>query len=749
MARLHILSGAQEGKVIELRGERISVGRAPSNLICLTDGLISTYQAMFVRDGPTYRLRDLNATNQTQVNEVAIRDTELHDGDRLRFGLVEMRFESEASPVPGMTAPKPPPPPPPRPKRRVGVLVAATVLILAAGVAVLGLWARRQTAPVPVAPRQPVVTKPAPAPVVKTVPVGSDVFTSPRLALANPPATNQLDFFRPAPPPAPKATARQEPVTPAAVVKPAPEKPAPPPAPASPTNIVQEVAAPVARHWPKPRVNPFEDPWRLAAATTIDQLVADQWQAWGIQPAPLCSDTVFIRRVYLDVIGTLPTAEEVRAFLDDRNPNKRNALIDQLLARDEFADYWALKWADLLRVKSEFPINLWPNAVQAYHRWIRTALRNNWPYDQFVRQLLTSSGSNFRVPPVNFYRAVQSKEPPALAQAVALTFMGTRADKWPPERLAGMAAFFAQVGYKSTAEWKEQIVFWDTGQTNAPAAAVFPDGTAIQLPADRDPRAVFADWLISPRNPWFTRTIVNRIWSWLLDRGIIQEPDDIRPDNPPSNPELLAYLERQLIAAHYDLKAIYRLILKSRTYQLSCVPRTTGPTAAAQFAYYPVRRLEAEVLIDALDQITGTTESYSSPIPEPFTFIPEDQRTIALADASISSPFLELFGRSPRDTGLESERNNRPSAAQRLHLLNSSHIQRKLEQGEKLRALLQTKGPPRALVDALYLTILSRYPTDEELKIVATYRQANADNRRVGLDLAWALINTAEFQYRH
>jgi hypothetical protein len=209
-------------------------------------------------------------------------------------------------------------------------------------------------------------------------------------------------------------------------------------------------------------------------------------------------------------------------------------------------------------------------------------------------------------------------------------------------------------------------------------------------------------------------------------------------------------LEKELVASHYDVKHIYRLILNSQTYQLSSIGRSQDPKAEANFASYPLRRLEAEVLIDALDQITGTTEQYSSPIPEPFTFIPEDQRSIALADASITSSFLETFGRSPRDTGLESERNNRPTAAQRLHLLNSSHIQRKIEQSTKLQAILQTKGKPRDVIDGLYLTILSRFPTDDELKVVGPYFQANGGNRRAAaIDLIWALFNSAEFLYRH
>jgi len=494
---------------------------------------------------------------------------------------------------------------------------------------------------------------------------------------------------------------------------------------------------------------PFEVDGPVFPQQPIDRLVWNRLQKLGIQPAHTCSDAVFLRRVYLDVIGTLPTVDETKSFLADASPTKRAALIDRLLARSEFADYWALKWGDLLRVKAEFPINLWPNAAQAYHRWIYEALKNNMPYDRFARELLTSSGSNFRVPQVNFYRAMQNRDPQGIAQTVALTFMGVRADRWPTNQLAGLAAFFSQIGYKSTLEWKEEIVYFDPAKATNELwwAAAFPDQTPVKLAADRDPREVFADWLITPQNPWFTRNIANRVWAWLLGRGIIHEPDDIRPDNPPSNPELLAYLEKELIAARYDLKHLYRLILNSQTYQRSALPQSTHPAAAAHFACYPLRRLEAEVLIDALNQITGTTEKYSSQTPEPFTFIPEEQRSIALGDGSIISPFLELFGRSPRDTGLESERNNKISAAQRLHLLNSSHIQRKL-QAPKLQALLQAKRNLPDLVTTLYLTILSRYPTAEEQQIVAAYAKT-AGNTTAGADLAWALLNSAEFQYRH
>jgi len=544
---------------------------------------------------------------------------------------------------------------------------------------------------------------------------------------------------------------------------------------------------------PETGANVFESSAALKPESEIDKLVFRNLGKLGLPSPGLCSDAVFVRRAYLDVIGTLPTAAAARKFILDTNPNKRGDLIDQLLERDEFATYWAMKWSDILRVKAEFPVNLWPNAAQAYHRWILASIAANKPYNQFVRELLTSSGSNFRVGPVNFYRAVQNRTPEGLASTVALTFMGTRIESWPADRRDGMKEFFSQVGYKPTSEWKEEHVFWDPlgastipgnfapgkaavtaiGQSTnkvtqseiaarpntGPRAPTFPDGTKIELESDRDPREAFADWLITAKNPWFTRNIANRVWSWLLGRGLVHEPDDIREDNPPSNPELLAYLEKELIAGHYDLKHLYRLILNSRTYQFSALPRSSSPQAEANFANYPLRRLDAEVLIDAINQITGTTDLYTSPIPEPFTYIPEDMPAVGIADGSITSPFLALFGRSARATGMENERNNNLVPAQRLHLLNSSHIQRKLEQGPKLRAIFSSRQPPQKIIDELYLTILSRFPTPDEVGTAMAYSSsppaskstsANPQKRREdGVDIAWALINSTEFLFRH
>ena len=439
-------------------------------------------------------------------------------------------------------------------------------------------------------------------------------------------------------------------------------------------------------------------------------------------------------------------------LIGDPHPDKRAVLIDRLLERREFAEYWTMKWCDLLRVKAEFPVNLWPNAVQTYHEWISGAVRANISYADFARQLLMANGSNFLAPQVNFYRSAGSKDPKVIAHTVAQTFMGERTEKWPKEKLDAMAVFFSQISFKATGEWKEEIVYYNGLDDSAQRSrkATLPDGSTVDLPPRTDPRKVFTDWLVSSPHSPFATNEVNRIWYWLMGRGIIQEPDDIRMDNPPSNPELLGWLAGELISAHYDVKHIYRVILNSRAYQLSCIPQTDDPKAAAYFAYHPMRRVEAEVLIDALDQLTGTTEEYSSLVPEPFTWMPPEQKAVNLPDGSITSSFLDLFGKPPRDTGLLSERNDRPTSAQRLHMLNSSHVQSKIANSGKLQTLYKSYPAPKDAIRQIYLTFLSRYPTDAEMAAIGEYAKGSeARGTQVWQDLSWALLNSSEFCYRH
>jgi len=495
-----------------------------------------------------------------------------------------------------------------------------------------------------------------------------------------------------------------------------------------------------------------------SSAKQIDRIVQSYLQKTGISLSEISSDEVFVRRVYVDITGTLPTADEARVFIESEGQNKRAQLIDRLLQSDEFAMYQALKWCDLLRVKAEFPSNLWPNAVQAYHRWVLDAFRNNMPYDQFARALLTTGGSNFRDAPVNFYRPFQKRTPRNIAATVALIFMGVRLEHsgWSEEELLGLDAFFGKIGYKKTAEWKEEIVYFDPMMkfTNSVTKEVVvptpPGGKPLKLGELDDPRMAFADWLTAPNNLWFAKIIVNRIWNDLIGEGIIDPVDDICTDNPPRSPELLRYLESEMVKNRYDIKHMYRMILNSDTYQRSAVAMQDNDKDLSGFSHYLVRRMDAEVLIDAIDQVTGTHEKYSSAIPEPFTFIPEKQRSVALADGSIKSPFLEMFGRPGRDTSYVSERNNGVSVFQSLHMLNASHIQDKIMRGPAIRKILRSRKSPPQKIDELYLHILSRLPSEEERAAIVKYRKTTGMKPyAVAYDLVWSLVNSKEFILRH
>jgi len=488
----------------------------------------------------------------------------------------------------------------------------------------------------------------------------------------------------------------------------------------------------------------------------IDEIVFSNLKQKQITPSSLCSDEVFIRRAYLSVVGTIPTQFEVQNFVQNSAPDKRKILIDTLLEMDGYADYWSLKWSNILRIKSEFPSNLWPLAAQVYAAWVRNCLKENMPYDQFAKTLLTSSGSNFFDPPVNFYRVMLKKDPVSILDAVCLALMGTHSKNWTPEQRNGMSAFFTKVGYKSTNEWKEEIVYFnEDGKminpvNNEPLEPVFLDGQHVSIAPDKDPREVFADWLVSSKNPWFSRNIVNRIWCWFMGKEIIQNPDDIRLDKKLKNAKLLIWLEKEFVRSNYDLKHICRLILNSRTFQLSSDIKKNNINDNVYFSHYYVHQLDAEVLIDMVCKITGTTEVYSSQVPEPFTFIPEDENSVSLTDGSITSPFLDLFGRPSHDTGLESERNNEPSMLQRLHFLNSSHIQKKIQGSQLLKKLINQSKDSREIITNLYLSILSRYPVETEQKIAGKYFLSGSQSKNdSAIDLAWALINTKEFCCQH
>lgn len=506
----------------------------------------------------------------------------------------------------------------------------------------------------------------------------------------------------------------------------------------------------------------FESPLPIHGHNSIDDIVFMSLFEAQIKPSKGCSDAVFLRRAYIDATGTIPTAEEAEAFLKDFGDDKRNRLVDDLLDRDAYADYWAMRWCDVLRVKAEFPINLWPNAAHAYYRWIHSAIADEMPYDQFARELLTASGSNFRKPQVNFYRAIQSKSPEEIAKTVALTFMATRAEKWPANRLEAMSKFFSKVGYKPTGEWKEEIIFFDRHgayTSEAPTKSIrasrpipatgidtfYPSGASVVIPPGRDPREVFADWMVHPENPWFSRAVANRIWYWLMGYGIVNPVDDVSSENAASNLALMNHLAAVLIEEKFNLKELVRRIMKSSAYQLSSIPASDHDNAKELFAFYSIRRHDAEVLIDAINQITDTTETYMSIVPEPFTWLPSDQKAVAIPDGSITSSFLELFGRPARDTGMANERDNKLTARQALHLLNSNHIRDKLKTGRGLQRLFDNTINSTQLAEQVYLTVLSRMPSEKEL-YQANMMCSDSNGMR---ELTWALINSDEFLFQH
>jgi hypothetical protein len=506
--------------------------------------------------------------------------------------------------------------------------------------------------------------------------------------------------------------------------------------------------------------------YKFEPKTVVDKSTVKKWRELGIVPSQPCTDEEFIRRAYLDLTGTLPTPAQVRAFLADTGATKRDKLVDDLLETPEYSYLFANRWADILRVKRAGQ----PGRAEgtfAFHRWIREAVARDMPYDQFVRAILGASGDENTSPPTVWYKDL--REPQQFVDDTAQVFLGLRMacaqchhhpyEKWSQDDYWGMAAFFGRVGRKATPvlggvqgqQATREVVYTTAAgsvinkRTGQPAVIRPLDGDPLKIGAEQDPRQKLTDWMVDPRNPFFARAVANRYWAHFFGRGIVDPIDDMRVTNPPSNPELLDALAKDLVDNKFSLKHLIRTICKSRTYQLSSVPNEFNKQDKQAYARYYPRRMSAEVLFDAVNQVTGA--------PPAFGGLPADKlapnRAIMLPDESYSSYFLDVFGRPQRISACECERVSEANLAQALHLLNSDEIQNKLaRQGGRADKLAQDKRPDEEKVRELFLWAFAREPSPEHMQVALTHINRNVQNRRVAYEnILWALINTKEFVF--
>lgn len=495
----------------------------------------------------------------------------------------------------------------------------------------------------------------------------------------------------------------------------------------------------------------------------IDSAVFAKLDVLGIPPSPICDDATFLRRVSIDLTGSLPKAEKVTAFLADPNPGKRDALIDELLDSAEYADYFTNKWNLVLRNRKR------PNdqveGTYAFYRWIWTTIYEDRPYNEFVAELLTASGSPTDNAAVAWYREVDQVN--EQVEDVAQLFLGLRIqcarchhhpfEKWSQDDYYGLAAFFSRVGRKNVPSGNTQLrdrrVFFVDDQGPAQARnertgkMLAPTGlgsAALAVAPDEDPRTQLASWLVSRDNPFFARALVNRYWKHFFSRGIVEPEDDMRETNPPSNPELLQQLADHFANSGFSLKQLVRAICQSSTYQLSSLPNEYNARDKQNFSRYYPKRLTAEVLYDAFHQVTGTTENYAG--------MPAGTRAIQLPDSSVGPYFLKVFGQPQGDTACECERSQEANLAQSLHLLNSNEVQNKVAAGNGRTATLaaDTNTPLEARVTELYRWVYARDPQADELKVAVDYLQRRADQPKLAFeDILWALVNTKEFLFNH
>lgn len=504
----------------------------------------------------------------------------------------------------------------------------------------------------------------------------------------------------------------------------------------------------------------------------IDELVTAQLQRLNLPPSPPASDAEFLRRVYLDTIGRLPNLDETRAFLTDPSENKRGRLIDQLLERPEFVDYWSYKWSDMFLVNGT---RLRPNAVKAFYQWIHDNVEQNTPWDQFARELVTATGSSTQNGATNFYALHQ--DPEAMTENLCQAFMGLSIgcakchnhplEKWTNDQYYAMANLFARVrakgwgGDSRNGDGERTLYVVDEGDLiqplrGRPQPPTPLDGSPLEFDDPRDRREVLADWLTSPENPYFARAITNRVWANFFGVGLIESVDDLRVSNPASNDALLEASAQYLIAHDYNLKTLMREILISSTYQRSSQNIPGNEADQRHYSRYFPKRLMAEVLLDAISDVTAVPTAFTQ-IEFPGAdfagtdFYPAGTRALQLYDSAVQSYFLKAFGRNTRDITCECERSNEPSMVQVLHLANGTTINDKLAaENSRVAQWINEGKSDEEILENAFLLCLSRFPTDEERASLLPMLAEGEDDRRIRVeDLFWSLMTTREFLFNH
>ncbi len=514
-------------------------------------------------------------------------------------------------------------------------------------------------------------------------------------------------------------------------------------------------------------VAPYRDQapaYSFAPKNFIDEIGNRKWREMGIAPSGECTDFEFMRRAHLDLIGELPTQEEILAFQDECGKERerggttekaRGALVDRLMARGEFADYWTLKWGDILRNNRA---KLGEQGMWSLYNWLRAAFRENRPFDAVTRDLITAQGSTYTTGPANFYRV--SANPADQAETTSQVFLGVRMqcarchqhpfEKWSQNDYWQLAAFFGRVAQKNSEEFgifgRESVIYLrPTGTVNNPRTGKAMTAKPLDGPEAVDPvdvRRSLATWITAPENPFFARNIVNRFWSYLMGRGLVEPVDDVRVTNPPTNPALLDALAADFVKSGYDIKKLLKTITSSAIYQRSSIPTQANKQDELFYSKYAVKRMGAEELLDAISHATGTVEKFPN--------LPSGFRAVQLPDPGVQSYFLDTFGRPERQITCECERTVEPNMTQALHLMNSDFVQNKIVSGTgRVAKALAAKRSDEETIREFYLSTFCRPPsaveTQQAQKVITS-----APTRKEGLeDLMWALLNSREFIFKH